>query len=32
MTMANKELVVRDVVLTPASISSYLINKEQIPG
>ena len=31
-SVQSPPLVVRDVVLTPASISSYMINKEQIPG
>src|SRR5579864_5319987 len=31
-SVQSPPLVVRDVVLTPASISSYIINKEQIPG
>jgi quinoprotein glucose dehydrogenase len=31
-SVQSPPLVVRDVVITPASISSFLINKEQIPG
>lgn len=31
-SVQSPPLVVRDVVVTPASISSYIINKEQIPG
>ena len=31
-SVQSPPLVVRDVVITPASISSYIINKEQIPG
>jgi quinoprotein glucose dehydrogenase len=31
-SVQSPPLVVRNVVLTPASISSFLINKEQIPG
>ena len=31
-SVQSPPVVVRDVVLTPASISSYIINKEQIPG
>jgi len=31
-SVQSPPLVVRDVVLTPASISSYIVNKEQIPG
>ncbi|HLG99371.1 MAG TPA: pyrroloquinoline quinone-dependent dehydrogenase [Bryobacteraceae bacterium] len=31
-SVQSPPLVVRDVVITPASISSYVINKEQIPG
>jgi quinoprotein glucose dehydrogenase len=31
-SVQSPPFVVRDLVLTPASISSYLINKEQIPG
>ncbi|MGE3179437.1 MAG: pyrroloquinoline quinone-dependent dehydrogenase, partial [Vicinamibacterales bacterium] len=31
-SVQSPPFVVRDLVITPASISSYLINKEQIPG
>jgi quinoprotein glucose dehydrogenase len=31
-SVQSPPFVVRDIVITPASISSYLINKEQIPG
>jgi quinoprotein glucose dehydrogenase len=31
-SVQSPPMVVRDVVLTPASICSYIINKEQIPG
>ena len=31
-SVQSPPLVVRDVIITPASISSYIINKEQIPG
>ncbi|MBZ5611083.1 MAG: PQQ-binding-like beta-propeller repeat protein [Acidobacteriia bacterium] len=31
-SVQSPPLVVRDVVITPASISSYIITKEQIPG
>jgi quinoprotein glucose dehydrogenase len=31
-SVQSPPLVVRDIVVTPASISSYLIEKEQIPG
>jgi quinoprotein glucose dehydrogenase len=31
-SVQSPPLVVRDVVITPASISSFIINKEQIPG
>ena len=31
-SVQSPPLVVRDVIVTPASISSYILNKEQIPG
>src|SRR5271156_5318209 len=31
-SVQSPPFVVRDVIITPASISSYVINKEQIPG
>jgi quinoprotein glucose dehydrogenase len=31
-SVQSPPLVVRDVIVTPASISSYIVNKEQIPG
>jgi len=31
-SVQSPPLIVRDLVITPASISSFLINKEQIPG
>jgi len=31
-SVQSPPIVVRDVIVTPASISSYIVNKEQIPG
>jgi quinoprotein glucose dehydrogenase len=31
-SVQSPPLVVHDVIITPASISSYIVNKEQIPG